>query len=78
MRIPIVRAGEHQVPTVTEHAHDALNRSCRWSGGDPERERKRYQQQLSLAERQVAIARVEIEAQNLRADQLKTLVGQED
>jgi polysaccharide biosynthesis/export protein ExoF len=36
-------------------------------------ERKSYQQQLSLAGRQVSIARVEIEAQNLRADQLKTL-----
>lgn len=38
-------------------------------------ERKSYQQQQALAERQVAIARVEIEAQNSRADQLKTLLA---
>ena len=38
-------------------------------------ERKRYQQQLSLTARQVAISRVELEAQNLRADQLKVLLA---
>ena len=38
-------------------------------------ERKSYQQQQALAERQVAIARVEIEAQNTRAEQLKTLLA---
>ena len=41
-------------------------------------ERKSYQQQQALAERQVAIARVEIEAQNTRAEQLKTLSRQEN
>jgi exopolysaccharide production protein ExoF len=38
-------------------------------------ERKRYEQQRSLAERQVGIARFEREAQNLRADQLKDLLA---
>jgi protein involved in polysaccharide export with SLBB domain len=34
------------------------------------------QQQSSLADRQVGIAKIEVEAQNLRAEQLKVLVGQ--
>ena len=38
-------------------------------------ERARYQQQLSLAERQVGIARIELEAQNMRAGQLTSLLA---
>jgi polysaccharide biosynthesis/export protein ExoF len=38
-------------------------------------ERARYQQQLSLAERQVGIARIELEAQNMRAGQLTSLLS---
>ncbi len=41
-------------------------------------ERKKYQQQLSLAERQVSIARVEIEAQSMRAGQLNELLARKD
>jgi protein involved in polysaccharide export with SLBB domain len=38
-------------------------------------ERKGYQQQLVLAQRQVDIARTEVEAQNMRANQLKDLLA---
>jgi polysaccharide biosynthesis/export protein ExoF len=38
-------------------------------------ERARYQQQLVLAQRQAGIARVELEAQNLRAEQLTSLLA---
>jgi protein involved in polysaccharide export with SLBB domain len=38
-------------------------------------ERARYRQQLSLAERQVGIARIELDAQNLRAEQLTSLLA---
>jgi polysaccharide biosynthesis/export protein ExoF len=38
-------------------------------------ERKRFEQQLSLAERQVDLAQLEREAQTLRADQLKDLLA---
>jgi protein involved in polysaccharide export with SLBB domain len=38
-------------------------------------ERARYQQQLSLAARQVGIARIELEAQNLRAVQVTSLLA---
>jgi polysaccharide biosynthesis/export protein ExoF len=38
-------------------------------------ERKAHEQQVALAEQQASIARLELEAQNLRADQLKELVA---
>lgn len=38
-------------------------------------DRKSYQQQLVLAQRQVAIARTEVEAQNMRVGQLKDLLA---
>lgn len=38
-------------------------------------ERVRYRQEMSLAQRQVGIARTELEAQNVRAEQLKLLLA---
>jgi polysaccharide biosynthesis/export protein ExoF len=55
--------------------HDGLNALIAGATATLNVERRSYQQQLSLAERQVGIARTEIEAQNMRADQLKTLLA---
>jgi polysaccharide biosynthesis/export protein ExoF len=41
-------------------------------------ERKSYQRQLSLAMRQLSISRIEIAAQNLRANQLKDLLAKKE
>jgi protein involved in polysaccharide export with SLBB domain len=55
--------------------HDGLNALLAGAAASLAAERKSYQQQLSLAQRQVGIARAEIAAQNMRADQLKLLLA---
>jgi len=54
---------------------DGLNAMIAGAVAALESERKSYQLQLSLAQRQVDLARMEHAAQSLRADQLKELLG---